>query len=473
MKYSSRFLLVILLGLTTNVHSQAITNFGNMQVHTGGSVASTLSFSNMSTAALTNNGSIRLKSNIANDQDAMPAGTGTWYLEGNSAQTVSGAASLRVYNLVTNNSGGIILNTDLSVSGAHTFTAGMITPSAAPKYLVYESGATHSGSTDARHVNGWVKKIGSGDFIFPVGDDTYLRSVAITNLSAAAEFNCHYYVTTQNIYSLWSPLVQVRAREYWQLNKISGGTAKVTLNWDNSKLPMDNVLVPDILASHYSGTLWMSDGGTASGTIATTGTVTSNSMSNFGPVTFGYKAFPVPLKLVSFYGNRRNGISELHWISENEYMVDHFEVQRSFNATDFVSVISEPGRNHTDRELYNADDAVAFQGVVYYRLKMIDQDGQYTYSKVIALVDGVAKEGLYANNPASRVITVMNRTGVSGACSYHLISQAGQEVASGKLVLAAGNPSVIDLPFQIAAGIYSLRINNTATILDQKIMITR
>ena len=105
----------------------AFTNSGNLQIHSGAIVSGSGNFTNTSSAVLVNNGSFYVKGNISNDQSSMAAGTGTLYLNGSAAQSVNGSQKLKTYNLVTNNSAGITLNNELSISGTHTFTAGLIT----------------------------------------------------------------------------------------------------------------------------------------------------------------------------------------------------------------------------------------------------------------------------------------------------------------------------------------------------------
>src|SRR5690349_2021160 len=130
---------VLLLAFGFAVHGQqAVTNKGNMQVHAGSSVTSFGNFTNASTGAIVNNGNLYVKGNITNDQASMTAGAGTLYLNGSSTQTINGSQSFKTYHLNTNNGNGITLNNNLSVSGVHTFAAGVITTSAAPNYLVYE-----------------------------------------------------------------------------------------------------------------------------------------------------------------------------------------------------------------------------------------------------------------------------------------------------------------------------------------------
>ncbi|MEO6613393.1 MAG: hypothetical protein ABIT05_08960 [Chitinophagaceae bacterium] len=455
-----KILLPVLLLLSGHLFAQlAFTNTGNMQLHPGATVSGFGNFTNSSSAVLVNNGSLYLKATVTNDQASLSPGTGTLYLNGTVAQSVNGSATFKTFNLVSDNTAGILLNKDLSIAGAHTFTNGMITSSATPNYLVYENGASYTGADNSRHVNGWVKKNGNGNFTFPVGDATYLRTVAIAGLSASSEFNCHYYRPTQNIYNLWSPLVQVKANEYWQLDKISGGTAQVTLNWEHAKVPMDNILIGDILTAQYSTGNWHSAGGTASGTVTTTGSITSTSINSFGQMTLGYKAFPVPLKLISFTAERRTGTSYLTWITENEENISHFDVQRSYDGVNYTTIGNTTARNLASRQTYFFEDHSPLNGIAYYRIKSIDRDGQFSYSRIAAVNENQPASGnFYTLNPAINAITVFNRSGVAGQFEYRLFSAGGQLVLTGTINMTGNGGAVLPLPPGTAPGIYILEL---------------
>ncbi len=464
---------VILFFLSADlVAQQAMTNNGNLQVHSGASMTSFGDFTNASAGTLLNNGSLYIKGNPTNDQASMAAGTGTLYLNGTTAQSVNGSQPLKMYNLVTDNSAGITLNNNLSVSGTHTFTTGMITTSVTPNYMIYESGSSYSGINDSRHVNGWVKKIGSTNFTFPVGNVTYQRTIAISNLSAAAEINCYYYKPTQNIYNLWSPLVQVKGNEYWQLDKISGGTAQVTLNWEHAKVPMDNILVTDIRAAQYSSGNWTNAGGTASGNVTTTGTVTSSALSSFGAMTLGYTTFPVPLKLISFTAERRTGISFLTWITEYEENVDHFDIQRSYDARTYITIGHLAARNTGIRQVYDFEDPIPLNGLAYYRIKSIDRDGQFSYSRIAVVSENDNRSSsFYVLNPARSAITVFNRSGQAGQFDYRLFTTAGQLVLKGNVSMSNNGGAVVQLPTAIAGGLYVFELSNEKISFKQKILV--
>ncbi|HMK27878.1 MAG TPA: T9SS type A sorting domain-containing protein [Chitinophagaceae bacterium] len=473
MKKLSTYIIAILSCIYVNAQ-QSFTNSGNLQIHTGASVSGSGNFTNTSSAVLINNGSFYVKGNISNDQSSMAAGTGTLYLNGSAAQSVNGSQTFKTYNLVTNNTAGITLNNNLSVNAVHTFTSGLITTSSIPNYLVYEAGSSYTGDNDSRHVNGWVKKYGTTNFIFPVGDTTYERVVGISNLSASSEINCTYNRPTGNTINLFSPLAMVKANEYWQMDKISGGTAQVTLNWDHSKVAMDNVLLIDILSSQYSAGYWRSTGGTASGNVTTTGTITSNALGSFGPLTFGYTAYPVPLKLLSFTAVRTSGTSFLNWVTENEQNVDHFDVQRSYDGNSFTTIGHVAARNSGSREVYDFEDHSALNGIAYYRIKSIDVDQKFSYSKIAAVSEYDQRStNFVVLNPARNFITILNKSGEEGAFNYFLYNAAGQLSLKGNTNMGINGGVALPLPANISAGIYMLELSNGKIQFQQKILVEK
>ncbi len=469
---------VLFLSLLINYGSvfaqQAFTNSGNLQIHSGGSIAGAGNFTNTSTGVLVNNGNFYNAGNFTNDQSGMAAGAGTLYLNGTSLQTINGSQAVRTLNLVTNNSAGINIANNLHVSGTHTFTAGLITTAATPNYLVYEAGSSHSGTADARHVNGWVKKIGNTNFSFPIGNGTYLRSAAIENLSVSSEFNARYFTPTPNISSLVSPIKLLKTNEYWQVNRVSGGTARIGLNWNHSKVTMDNVVVADISVVYYTGGGWNDIGGTASGNVATTGTISSNSVNAFGSFTLGYKTFPVPLKLISFSGERKAGVTYLNWTTVDEQNVDRFEIQRSNNGTDFITIGNVAARNLSSIQTYSFNDPFALDGIVYYRLRLVDVDAKFSYSQVIIFSDKISDtKGFIVANPARQHITVFNKTGQPGMVEYNLITTSGQQVMQGNIYMNANAGALIDLPGHIPVGVYVLNLRKGTLKFSQKIIVEK
>ena len=452
---------MLLLAADNLQAQQAFQNNGNLQVHSGASICSYGAFTNSSTGALINNGSLYVKGDLTNNQSAMPAGSGVLYLNGSSAQAVNGAQSFNTYQLNTNNAAGITLNNNLRVANVHTFTNGMIITSATPNYLIYEAGASYTGDADSRHVNGWIKKLGNTDFTFPVGNNTYERSVAISNLSATSELDCGYHAVTPNITSLQSPVVNVNPNEYWEVNKVSGGTAQLTLNWDNSKVAFPQYqFLSDLRAAYYNGSQWVNEGGNASGTVAANGSITSNTMNSYGYFAIGSIGYLLPMHFISVGAQRKTGATEVRWKTASEDGVDRYEVERMNTNGSFGKIGSVKSHNSLAETEYMYMDGLPLTGTAMYRVRSVDKDGQYFYSRIVSVSENSTGAIVVLNNPAHEAIYVSASAAYKGKYHYELFSTSGQLMQSGSLSISGGDIVTIPLTMKPVAGIYLLNIRN-------------
>jgi len=427
-------------------------------------------FTNAATASLTNNGNLHVRQDLTNNQAGMAAGTGTLYLNGSIAQILGGTQTFRTNHLNTNNSSGIALNINLSVAGLHTFANGIITTSATPNYLVYEAGSSYTGATDSRHVNGWVKKIGSSNFTFPVGNGTYLRDVSLSNLSASSEFNCKHNLVTPNTTNVAAPILLVDNFEYWDIPRVSGGTAQVTMNWDNSKISFPNYVLSEIRTVNYATGLWNDRGGSASGDVTTTGVITSNIVSDFGLYTFGSMNWTVPVRFLHFTAQRRQNYTQLDWSISRDVEADRFEVERSDDAVNFRKIGTVAATGGQPKYQYN--DHIPLAGKAWYRIRSIDKFNKPSYSS-IALVSesGNGEEKLYiVNNPVHQFIYVAATGRFAGNYEYQLFNAAGQLMQKGSISILGGFAS-IPLSNAVAPGVYIVDLQNKQHRLSQKLVV--
>jgi hypothetical protein len=427
-------------------------------------------FTNAAGSSFTNNGNLYVTGNITNAQVSMTAGTGTLYLNGSSLQQISGAQVFRTNNLITNNAAGILLNNDLSVTAVHTFSSGIISTSATPNYLIYEAGSSYSGDGDSRHVNGWVRKSGTTAFSFPTGNGTVARKIAVSNISSTSVFNARYAGTTTNTGNVASPLFTVDPNEYWQLNKVSGGSANVTMNWDNAKVSMPNYGLADIRVANYISGNWTQVGGTASGSTGATGSISSNLISSFGSFTFGSVSVILPLNMLNFSALKNSTGVLLKWKTTDEINVSYHEPQRSEDGSIFSKIGSLPARNRAGVEAYELSDTRPLTGTTYYRLRSVDNDGRSTLSKVIVVS---ADENLAAEitivNPALKTIHGFTNT-LTGTFQYQLNTLSGQTVQKGTVVI---NASGLNIPLSgsVIKGMYLLSLQKQGLNIVRKIMV--
>jgi hypothetical protein len=96
---------------------------------------------------------------------------------------------------------------------------------------------------------------------------------------------------------------------------------------------------------------------------------------------------PLPVTLVSFTGKKTaDNQNLLKWFTTEEKDFDRFEIQRSEDARAFETIGSVDGATATSTALNSyefADNRT--KGDHYYRLKMVDTDGSFDYSKIISI----------------------------------------------------------------------------------------
>ena len=87
----------------------------------------------------------------------------------------------------------------------------------------------------------------------------------------------------------------------------------------------------------------------------------------------------LPIQLVSFTGTNYNGLTTLNWKSAIELNANRYEVQFSENGSQFtqIGVVAAKGAS-----IYKFD-VNQTAAVAYYRLKMVDNDGKFSYSNVV------------------------------------------------------------------------------------------
>ncbi|HEU4470957.1 MAG TPA: T9SS type A sorting domain-containing protein [Flavisolibacter sp.] len=449
--------LLICLGTTAGAQ-QTVTNRGQLQVHTGGAICFFGDLANAAGATLANNGNLYIRGNISSNGTS--SGSGTVHLNGSSMQTLSGSQAFRTFNLTTNNSAGIQLDNDLNISGTHNFAAGIIFTSSTPNYLVYEAGASHTGSSDNRHIAGWTKKSGTTDFEFPVGNGTYLRTVGIRSLSAASVFTARYGSPTPGTGQLQAPLASIDPYEYWTVNRESGGNASVALNWHHSKVNFVNWSIPEIRIARYNGSSWVSEGGSATGNATSTGAITSGSLSDFGMFTFASSAYPLPLTLLRFDARLMDGYTQLYWKTESELNVDHFVVQRSDDGTAFYPVGQASARNTGSIESYMMRDLQPVNGVAYYRLLSVDMDGSKKLSQIVKVMTEAGKGMVLAFNPVRDKLTLVALDRTSGLFGFAVYNSGGQLLSQGSINAVSNRRTEIALPPSVRPGIYTIRLSN-------------
>jgi hypothetical protein len=116
----------------------------------------------------------------------------------------------------------------------------------------------------------------------------------------------------------------------------------------------------------------------------------------------------LPISLLDFKGKMDNGHINLDWTTVMEKNVKHFELQKSFNGVDYFTLgkIKAAGNSNSAKK-YDFKD-LHINESNYYRLKIEEENGYSTMSKVVLLkkAGGVQQNMTVLNNPITDFINL-------------------------------------------------------------------
>ncbi|NJO24899.1 MAG: T9SS type A sorting domain-containing protein [Bacteroidia bacterium] len=116
----------------------------------------------------------------------------------------------------------------------------------------------------------------------------------------------------------------------------------------------------------------------------------------------------LPVTITSFTGIHQSGLNKLEWRIENETGLRYYELERSIDGINFNLIATYPARNQSGSYVYTHTDPVSTTAtaVYYYRLKSVDLDGSFTYSRVVSLQVNGKKAFNVLNNPFTDHVVV-------------------------------------------------------------------
>ena len=112
-------------------------------------------------------------------------------------------------------------------------------------------------------------------------------------------------------------------------------------------------------------------------------------------VTVNFGSGTVPVILVDFTATARtNKTTLLQWKTTTEINSDYFVVERSSDGHNFSQIGAVNANGNSSLTIsYQLTDNYPESGTNYYRLKMVDNDGTYEYSRVVSVTFKDTKSG--------------------------------------------------------------------------------
>ncbi|HEY0433960.1 MAG TPA: PQQ-dependent sugar dehydrogenase, partial [Chitinophagaceae bacterium] len=205
------------------------------------------------------------------------------------------------------------------------------------------------------------------------------------------------------------------------------------------------------------------------------GYVLQADISSFSSFFFASSNIILPLKLVSFKAALRNNAGDLQWVTTNEVSTANFILERSIDGQSFQKIATVPAKGNINLNNYSyTDNDAAYQSsnTIYYRLKMVDDDGSYIYSNVVTItLPLVAGKVVVFPNPASNQVMITVALQSDSKVKWHLSDNAGHIVNHNSAQLRKGKNSFSIDVSNLSSGIYFFRI--TGGGIDEKIKLEK
>ncbi|HRG32603.1 MAG: DUF11 domain-containing protein [Saprospiraceae bacterium] len=190
----------------------------------------------------------------------------------------------------------------------------------------------------------------------------------------------------------------------------------------------------------------------------------------------------LPLEWLSFEANYNGEFTELDWATGVEINNGHFEVERrhesetEFKAIGQVDASIETGASRHD---YEMDDLNVNQsGLYYYRIKQVDRDGKYNYSKVISIRVQRGKDlsiEIYPN-PVDDLLKVEIGLSENGLLESRVFDNHGKSVLVnpfGGNYIKAGKYSELINTSVLTPGQYNLQIKTNNGLINKRFTVSR
>ncbi len=162
--------------------------------------------------------------------------------------------------------------------------------------------------------------------------------------------------------------------------------------------------------------------------------------------------FVLPIELSRFDAQNTKGTNLLAWSTASEKNNEGFDIERSLDGTAFQKIGFVKGNGTTNQpQQYTYTDALV-GAVTYYRLKQVDTDGKFEYSKVVSVESNGDGLRVYPTLVSDGVLTVQG--GQSDDCI--VTNLLGQPVWMGKTT------QQLDVSAW-ARGTYLLRVGSEVT----------
>ena len=179
---------------------------------------------------------------------------------------------------------------------------------------------------------------------------------------------------------------------------------------------------------------------------------------------------PMPVRFAGINANLLSNVVKVNWVSEVETGTLNYSIEKSTNGVDFREIGKLVASNSTN---YSWIDQSPSNGVNYYRIKSMDDNGTAFYSSVVKVLRQI-KSGItvFPNPVVNKTMNLQIDGMAPGQYTINIYNINGQKVSYTPINMTNSSLSqTLTLPNTAKAGIYQLELTNGVTRTTQTISV--
>lgn len=443
-----------------------------------------------------NNATISRANGSLSASPAIPSNYNLIYTQPNTTSFELTSAFTKLTNLTINTSGVVTLTKHANVNGLLTFVNGIISTDIYELRIFNTSTTAITGYNINSYVDGILNRFvsGSGLYNFPVGSSSNYElvkvdlngTVGINNIKAV--FNqSNPGVIPAGLTINNSNVLDLLDYGYWTVTPNSqpiSGDYCITCCMGGAFNGPTSALQYGIVKRENNSAPWQSIGQHSNSTQSVSGgTITAkrsglSSFSDFG-IGFGGESLPISVSLFELSKENQNAV--LNWTTATELNNDHFDIERGFINDDMtvefkkIGEVSGKGTSNSATNYQFTSKQNVHSGIIYFRLRQVDVNGNYTYSEIKSLFFAAPPfviSDLYPN-PTDDNFNFEVETNSEKEITIKLINSAGQLMFEENRTIMEGFNSININVENLPRGIYNVELVDENNLLIQSKKIVK
>ncbi|QQS35299.1 MAG: T9SS type A sorting domain-containing protein [Ignavibacteriales bacterium] len=452
-------------GMPIQVDSGAVLNMGTSVIQ-GTGVFTVSDYGTINTAL--DSGFVQ---NLLNTGTTTLSQLGNYGYNGTTTQLAGALLPASINGLLVNNAAGVTMtgnmtvNGFVNVNGGDLLLAGNTLTLGSNAVLTENAGSTVSGVTGKITI--------TRDLNAPTGVNVGGLGAMLTTASNLGT------TTVERTHAAASGNGNTGILRVFSIAPANNTGLNATLRFYYDESELNGLSEPTlVLFKSPSGVIntWNGVGGTVN---TANNYVELSGLNDFSFWTLGSTNTPLPVELISFTASSNEKAVLLNWQTASEQNNKGWNVERKYSGSEWTNIGFVSGNGTTtETKSYSFTDDRSKDGLVSYRLKQIDFNGDYSYSSIIEVdVKIVPVEfALHQNfpNPFNPSTTINFEVPKSSLVNISVYNTIGEKVSTiVNETLEAGRHSRVFDASELSTGIYFYRLTSDNIVFTKKMLLVK